>query len=164
MGTERRLEHQATRDGLTGLANRVKLAEILQEALAGAHSGAAPALLFCDLDGFKDVNDRCGHSFGDRVLAEVAARIEEAVVDVAFIARVGGDEFVVVVPADSGVGLEELSIRVRAAVLSLQTVEGIDIDIDVSIGRAYWQPGDTPEELLHRADAAMYQQKGNRHH
>lgn len=162
MGTERRLEHQATRDGLTGLANRVKLAEILHETLAGAHAGAAPALLFCDLDGFKDVNDRCGHSFGDRVLAEVAGRIQEAVVDVAFVARVGGDEFVVFVPADSIDVLGELSIRVRTAVLSLRMVEGIDIDLDVSIGQAHWQPGDTPEELLHRADAAMYQQKENR--
>jgi diguanylate cyclase (GGDEF)-like protein len=162
MGTERRLEKQATRDGLTGLPNRVKLAEVLDTALADADPGGAPAVLFCDLDGFKEVNDRCGHTFGDRVLADVAARIEEAVVEVAFIARVGGDEFVVVVPTDSEVGLDELSVRVRNAVQSLRVVEGIEIDLDVSIGRASWQPGDTPEELLRRADVAMYEQKGNR--
>jgi diguanylate cyclase (GGDEF)-like protein len=162
MGTERRLEKQATRDGLTGLPNRVKLAEVLDDTLAGADSGTAPAVLFCDLDGFKEVNDRCGHPFGDRVLAEVAARIEEAVVEVAFIARVGGDEFVVVVPTDSEVGLDELSIRVRNAVVSLKDVEGVEIDLDVSIGRASWEPGDTPEELLRRADTAMYEQKENR--
>ncbi len=159
MGTERRLEKQATRDGLTGLPNRVKLAEVLEETLSGADTGAAPSVLFCDLDGFKDVNDRCGHTFGDRVLAEVATRIAEAVVEVAFIARVGGDEFVVVVPAASEVGLDELSVRVRNAVVSLRVVEGVDIDLDVSIGRTSWQPGDTPEELLRRADAAMYEQK-----
>jgi diguanylate cyclase (GGDEF)-like protein/PAS domain S-box-containing protein len=163
MGTERRLETQATRDGLTGLPNRVKLAEVLHETLACAEAEAtSPAVLFCDLDGFKEVNDRCGHSFGDRVLAEVARRIEQSVMDVAFIARVGGDEFVVVVPTGVVADLDDLSMRVRNAVLSLRVVEGVDIDLDVSIGHAHWIPGDTPEELLRRADASMYEQKGNR--
>jgi diguanylate cyclase (GGDEF)-like protein/PAS domain S-box-containing protein len=162
MGSERRLETQATRDGLTGLPNRVKLAEVLHTTIAEAEPDAAPAVLFCDLDGFKEVNDRCGHSFGDRVLAEVARRLEQSVVDVAFIARVGGDEFVVVVPTGEAAGLDELSTRVRGAVVSLQAVEGIAIDLDVSIGRAQWRPGDTPEDLLRRADASMYEQKGNR--
>ena len=158
MRAERRLERQATRDELTGLPNRVKLAEVLHEALASAIFGAAPAVLFCDLDGFKDVNDRCGHSFGDRVLAEMARRIEQAVVDVAFVARVGGDEFVAVVPNDCVVGLDELALRIRNAVRSLRVLEGPDIDLDVSIGQAYWQPGDTAD-LLHRADTSMYERK-----
>ena len=92
----------------------------------------------------------------------MARRIEHAVGDVAFVARVGGDEFVAVVLTDSGVGLDELSMRIRNAVLSLRVLEGIEINLDVSIGQARWRPGDTPEDLLRRADASMYEQKGNR--
>ncbi len=161
LGGERRLEYQATRDGLTGMPNRVKLAEILDYVMADADPAAPPSLLFCDLEGFTEVNDRCGRHFGDRVLAGVARRIEEVVRDVGFVARVGGDEFVVVVPPEAASGRHELSEAIRLAVLSLEVIEGINIHLDVSVGRAFWEQGDTAEEWLRRADRAMYEQKGN---
>ena len=92
----------------------------------------------------------------------MARRIEDIVRNVGFIARVGGDEFVVVVPPDVAMGLDELSEAIRLGVLSLEVIEGVNIHLDVSVGQAFWQPSDTAEEWIRRADSAMYQQKGNR--
>jgi PAS domain S-box-containing protein len=104
---EDRLSHAALHDGLTGLPNRELLMDRLETALArSARDAREVAVLFCDLDGFKQINDTAGHAAGDAVLIETARRLQNAVRDADTVARVGGDEFVVVVEPWSGTSSE----------------------------------------------------------
>ena len=163
---ERRLAHQATHDPLTGVGNRAALLDRLTLALARAkRSGRAVAVLFCDLDSFKAVNDRYGHDRGDRLLVEVADRIGRAVRPSDTVCRTGGDEFVIVcedlADADHAHTIAE---RVRT------TIETHPIDIGethlpvtVSVGVAIADlPADDPDRLLRTADLAMYARKQHR--
>jgi diguanylate cyclase (GGDEF)-like protein len=163
---ERRLAHQATHDPLTGVGNRAALVDRLELALARARrSGRAVAVLFCDLDGFKAVNDRFGHDRGDHLLVEVAERIDRAVRPSDTVCRTGGDEFVIVcedlTDEDQAYAIGE---RVRA------TIEGDPVDVGeaqlpvrVSVGVAIAEVAvDDPDRLLRAADLAMYARKQQR--
>ncbi len=117
------------------------------------------AVLFCDLDGFKSINDRFGHNAGDAVLFEVARRLSQAVRDGDTVARLGGDEFVVL--AD-GIGREEakdLAHRLRNAIIPPMRIDGRAMRVGVSLGIGWAGCGMSIEEVLQTADERMYDEK-----
>ena len=153
----RRLEHLAHCDTLTSLPNR----NALQARLRTAIESGPVALLMLDLDGFKHVNDTLGHSTGDRLLAQVADRLRVAVGDRDFLARIGGDEFAIVVPGcEDPCALDALTARIFEALRRPIELAAQAIFIDASIGIAI-APHDAAsgEELLCHADLALYDAK-----
>jgi diguanylate cyclase (GGDEF)-like protein/PAS domain S-box-containing protein len=155
------LTERAVRDPLTGLANRTLLEERLRTSLArDVRSGECTGLLFLDLDGFKDINDRHGHAIGDVVLRVVGERLTRAVRPSDTVARLGGDEFVVLVEGASSTTLAALVPRLRSAVVAPLSVQDLDLSVGVSIGVALSCEGATdPQRLLAQADAQMYAAK-----
>jgi diguanylate cyclase (GGDEF)-like protein/PAS domain S-box-containing protein len=164
--TERRraeaaVQSTAHSDALTGLANRRGLDDRLHLALArNRRSGLESAVLFLDIDGFKDVNDRLGHGAGDALLAEFAMRLRAAVRASDTVARFGGDEFVVLL---EDVRDRQSVLRIAEKILEEARrpieVEGTDVAITTSVGVAYSDATSSEEDLLKRADAALYQAK-----
>ncbi|RSM65147.1 hypothetical protein DMH04_49750 [Kibdelosporangium aridum] len=158
---EARLVHQALHDSLTGLPNRALLMDRLKQVLARAdRHPTLTAVMFLDLDGFKDINDSLGHDIGDQVLREIAARISSQVRPSDTVARLGGDEFVVLcsdlLSEQSAV---EISERLTAAVGKPVALPGYEVEVEVtaSIGIALSDNDSlTPEDMLRNADAAMY--------
>ena len=165
---ERELEHRANHDSLTGLANRHCLRMELQAAIDRvADEGGGLALLYIDLDDFKRVNDRAGHAVGDCLLRELAERMQRGVRQNDMVARVGGDEFVVLLPDCSGAAAawdiaESLRTRLMAP---CRLPEGL-FQLAASIGVATFPAdGADAEALLMHADRAMYVAKhGGRTH
>jgi diguanylate cyclase len=158
------LRHLATHDPLTGLPNRVLLDDRLHQAIAHADRDMrAFAVLVCDLDRFKLINDSLGHRAGDELLQEVARRLSTVVRTADTVARFGGDEFVLigtsVADADDAAGL---ATRVMEVLQAPVRIAAIDIHTSPSIGIAmYPDDGTTTQALLARADAAMYSAKQN---
>jgi len=154
----RSLQHQATHDSLTSLPNRGALLAHLERVLAPDRSQPSIALLMLDLCRFKEVNDTLGHNVGDRVLCEVATRFRQALGERGFIARIGGDEFTVVV--DRPHSTETVVSTSQALIDSLRApidVAGISIEVGVSIGIARFpQDASEAQTLLRHADVAMY--------
>jgi len=165
---EQDLTHRALHDPLTGLWNREAFTQRVTDAVArAARSGRAGAVLFCDLDGFKTVNDRFGHQRGDAVLTVITDRLTEQVRAVDTVARLGGDEFAVLAEDVTLDDITGLAGRLEQAVA--RPLPGTDgPPVTVSIGIAVLTPDSTdPHQLLHTADLAMYQAKtrgGNQHH
>ena len=162
------LRHLAQHDGLTGLPNRTLFEDRLRQAMVLARRGnGCIAVLFVDLDGFKQVNDRCGHHTGDLLLAEVALRIQSCVRAADTAARIGGDEFVILLGA---IELERDALavaeKVRAALAQPFELDANTQQISASIGVALFpRHGDSEHALALAADAAMYRAKaagGNR--
>jgi diguanylate cyclase (GGDEF)-like protein len=126
-------------------------------------SGPVPqkglAVLFCDLDGFKSVNDRFGHNAGDAVLVEVARRLQAAVREGDTVARLGGDEFVVLADSIGPAEAEDLAVRLRGAVTPPMRIAGRVMRVGVSLGIGWAGCGMTIEEVLHQADKRMYDEK-----
>ena len=153
------LTERAVRDPLTGLANRTLMLERLRAVLArDARSGGVTAVLFLDLDGFKNVNDTYGHAVGDEVLVTVARRLAGAVRPSDTVARLGGDEFVVLVEGATEEVVEKVVERLRQAVTEPHPT--LDLDIGVSIGVALSRRGEAePRALITAADKAMYAEK-----
>jgi diguanylate cyclase (GGDEF)-like protein len=152
---------QARTDPLTGLTNRRRFLEILEaEQARVTRDGAAAGLLFLDLDGFKQVNDRLGHAAGDALLVDVARRITACLGPDDTLARLGGDEFTVLAPdvltVDDLVALGE---RVLAATEAPCRAESHDIAVRPSVGAVLLRPDGRAESSLHAADAAMYAAK-----
>jgi diguanylate cyclase (GGDEF)-like protein/PAS domain S-box-containing protein len=166
---QRRKEQQALRDALTGLPNRRFLVPHLREALTRCANGAGPlAVLFLDLNGFKQVNDTLGHEAGDEVLRVTARRLDIALRRHDVVTRLGGDEFVAVTEQVGGrENAEDVAMRLLAASGAPIPVGG-DHEVVVlpSIGVAYVEAeraGNlTPDELIHEADEAMYVAKRGR--
>jgi diguanylate cyclase (GGDEF)-like protein/PAS domain S-box-containing protein len=157
-----RLEHLALHDALTGLPNRVTLLDNVRSALLRAERHHTwVAVLFLDLDDFKTVNDTFGHSAGDELLVGVAGRIHATLRSSDTAARLGGDEFVLICEELDGVTETEAMVaRLEAAMRPAFDVAGLPIAVTLSIGVALARTSALdPEELLHRADGAMYEAK-----
>jgi diguanylate cyclase (GGDEF)-like protein/PAS domain S-box-containing protein len=161
---EKKLEHLATHDSLTALPTRRLLTALLEDALARARrNGTMVAVMFIDLDGFKEVNDKLGHGHGDAVLIEAASRLKRAVREVDTAARIGGDEFVVVLPnivnpADAGVVARKISKQLSEPVMIKDATASISASIGIAI---YPEDGETARELIKRSDQIMYQVKAD---
>jgi|GEM_PF-565738 len=165
--TERKAtEEEATRsanyDFLTGLPNRSYFLNHLdQDVKRAERSGLSIALLFIDLDGFKDVNDRQGHDVGDKLLQQVAQRIDRCVRGTDTVARLGGDEFTAILTdVNKVLDVEILVHEMLGALATPFSILGEDVKISASIGITLFpQDASTPEELLKNADQAMYAAK-----
>jgi diguanylate cyclase (GGDEF)-like protein len=146
---------QANVDALTGIPNRRAFMTALDEALAGDG-----ALLFIDLDGFKAVNDTLGHAAGDRLLTVVAERLSAAVRDGDLLARLAGDEFVVLAKdVLGGSELDRLAGRLAGAFAEPVQLGDSAVPVRASVGSTLFTAGQESEEVLHRADTAMYEAK-----
>jgi diguanylate cyclase (GGDEF)-like protein len=163
---EERIRAMALYDGLTGLPNRLNFTDHLEQAIERAQaSGQHFALLFLDLDGFKQVNDRLGHDMGDELLVRVAVQLKNAVRETDVVARLGGDEFVVLLHDVESAHADipetvAADIVGRLAVPFRLGIAGTEAHIGASIGIAlYPGHGDNREDLLKAADDAMYAAK-----
>lgn len=160
---EARIEHMAQHDALTGLPNRVLFHGQLEHALRWRGRDGQVAVLFIDLDNFKNINDTLGHQVGDSLLKTVAARLEQCVRSGDVVARLGGDEFVIVQaelegPADAA----NLATRVREAILGSCEIDDHNIVVDASIGIAISpDDGSDPDELIKNADLALFGAKAS---
>ncbi len=158
-----RRRHDATHDSLTGLANRRLFDQRLEEALATLPEQGQLAVVLVDLDDFKEVNDGHGHPAGDRVLVEVGARLQALCRPADLVARIGGDEFAVLLPDASADAAADVVARLRAAVAEPIDVSGRTVVVGSSAGAAVapWE-GYRASGLLRRADEAMYAEKYER--
>ena len=159
---ETRLAHEATHDPLTGLPNRSLLMDRLDMALGRARrSATSTALIFCDLDDFKLVNDSLGHTRGDELLVAIAGRLSEATRPGDTVARFGGDEFVVLAEEIEGAdAAEAIAQRLRRAVARPLQIAQSELFVSVSVGIAVAdRNGADAEALISDADAAMYRAK-----
>ena len=157
-----RLGHAATRDHLTGLPNRALLEEALTMALAKHERGSAtPTVIFLDLDRFKAVNDTHGHAVGDELLRAVAIRLLETVRATDLVARLSGDELVVLSEStdSADTGITALLARLREVFATPFQLSCGPLLASASVGHATAVAGDTPASLLARADVAMYESK-----
>ncbi len=159
---EARLAHQASHDPLTGLPNRTRFRERLERALERARRDGRPcAVLFVDLDRFKQVNDTLGHAAGDQLLVAVAARLQSCLRDADTLARLGGDEFALLLEEIGDLaGALRIADRLLAALAPALPVAGRDLVVAASLGVAL-STGleDTPADLLRFADVALYRAK-----
>ncbi len=159
---EARLQHLSQHDPLTDLPNRTLFMDRLDQAIRRARRMEQRfALMFIDLDRFKAINDSCGHLAGDQTLQEVATRLRMVVRDMDTVARVGGDEFAVILPEVSArAPAAALASRILDALARPVVVAGQSFTVRCSIGVCIGPGHDgTAEEFLHRADAAMYNAK-----
>lgn len=157
--SRRQLDHLVRHDPLTNLPNRRLVHERLEHAIAAARrSGKYLALMFLDLDRFKEINDKLGHAVGDAVLIETARRLTSRLREVDTVARIGGDEFVILVDGlDQAVDGEVVAGKVAEAFQAPMEVAGHRIQVSTSIGVSRFpEDGQSADELLHRADTAMY--------
>ena len=159
------LRYQASHDPLTGLPNRTTMMRLAAEAVVGAGPEWPLSVLMIDLDRFKDVNDSLGHVIGDQLLAQVGPRLRAALRPLDVIARIGGDEFAVLLPAAGEDGARRVAERLAEALDTPFVVNGMDLHVEASVGIAVsHRPGRpdtcTVEGLLREADIAMYRAKG----
>jgi len=158
------LAHYADHDSLTGLPNRRRLHRRLESAASGPDAGHV-AVLFCDLDDFKAINDSYGHEAGDAVLITTGRRLQAEVREKDTVARFGGDEFVVLVEGMSQRGAAELGNRLAATIAEPIQHDGHLLRVTMSVGLAYTTADQPPmDTLVHRADEAMFRAKQARLH
>ena len=154
------LARQAVTDTLTGLANRAALHNTLRRALSPSATGTTATVLYCDLDGFKAVNDAHGHDVGDRLLCALSERLRTCVADPDLLARIGGDEFVVaLVEPDPDGRAEHIAAAIVSACSEPVLVDDLEVNLSASVGIATAGTGEDVEGLLRRADQAMYRAK-----
>src|SRR5262245_55932243 len=160
-----RLHALAYHDELTGLPNRRLLRDRLHQALAQAlRYEREVALLLLDLDGFKSVNDRLGHGAGDKLLVAVAERLSACVRAADTACRYGGDEFVIMLPAVERRSMAEAVVaKMQRWLTEAYRIDGFEIRMSASLGVVFYPAdGRTPDELLKRADDALYRKKAAR--
>lgn len=157
-----RTEYLAAFDVMTGLANRAQFQSRLQEfCTADRMADRVSALMILDLDGFKQLNDTFGHADGDDTLKETARRLQEACAECTLIARIGGDEFAVLVDDVRDVtALREIAMRIVRTLYRRVTIDGCSVQLGASVGVAVFDASvDTVERLFKKADAALYDAK-----
>jgi diguanylate cyclase (GGDEF)-like protein len=160
---ENDIRHQAFHDSLTGLANRALLQDRVEHALeAATRRPGTVALCFCDLDGFKEINDGCGHLVGDQLLLVASKRIASVVRSGDTVARLGGDEFAVLLEnVEDPAAVTALAERIVWVLRQPVTVDDRQLSVSASVGVAFAGPNTSTERLLAEADAAMYEAKAN---
>jgi diguanylate cyclase (GGDEF)-like protein/PAS domain S-box-containing protein len=158
MAAKQRIEELAFTDPLTGLPNRVLLRERFEMAINySKREHGTFAVLFIDLDRFKQINDSLGHGFGDRVLVTVSDRLRDCIRQVDTAARIGGDEFMILLAGVDAAGAEIAARRILNAVSQPVVVDEMSLSLTVSIGIAmYPEDGADADELAKNADSAMY--------
>jgi len=158
------MAYRATHDPVTGLPNRYLLDDRLKQALArDRREPRTLALLFCDVDGLKGINDRLGHGVGDQVLVETARRIEAVIRPSDTAAHLGGDEFVVLCESVDEDAATAVVSRVATAFDTPMAIDGVELSVGVSVGLAMTSDPDViPADLLAEADHAMYRVKQRR--
>ena len=158
LAAKKRIEQLAYSDALTGLPNRLLLSQRVDFALRMAdRNGAEFGVFFIDLDRFKNINDSMGHTFGDRVLVEVAERIKRCLRDVDTLCRLGGDEFVIFLQEIDAHGAEVLARRIHDIMGRPFQIDELSFSVGCSIGIAlYPDDGRSLDELIKCADTAMY--------
>ncbi len=162
---QRESQRMAVTDALTGLANRPQLHQGLDRALArAARNGYFTAVVLADLNGFKQVNDSLGHRAGDQMLVAFGGMLRRAVLGSDLVARLGGDEFAIVLQNIRGIDNADVVARRALAEMSRPVlIEDVPLMISASLGIAISGPGELDsDELLHRADQAMYRAKRGR--
>jgi len=159
--SQRRIEHLAHFDMVTGLPNRALLADRLEQEIARARrAGQGFALLLFDLDGFKSVNDTWGHAAGDSVLAEVGARSRQSVRASDTVGRLGGDEFMAILPETSLAGALAVADKLLAALSGPYTLGKAEAQLSASVGVSVFpEDGEDGEVLQRAADVALYAAK-----
>lgn len=161
---EAQLSYQAFHDPLTGLANRRRFMEAVGEALA---TGSGTAALFLDLDDLKRVNDDMGHDAGDALLSAVGHRLVASLRPGDLACRLGGDEFAVLLPDTNRIeGAEAVAARLLEALAATVEIEGVAVPVSASVGVAISHAGESMsvDDLVRRADVAMYQAKAHGKH
>jgi diguanylate cyclase (GGDEF)-like protein/PAS domain S-box-containing protein len=159
---EEKISRLARTDPLTGLPNRATFTERLRQLFAASRRGAATfALLYIDIDRYKDINDTLGHPIGDRVLVVIGQRLQETIRDTDLAARVGGDEFAVLqTDVGSSADAGALAEKLRAAVAETMQIAGNALHMTVSVGIAIYGPETkSAEDMLAQADLALYRAK-----
>ena len=156
---EKHLAYLAHHDTLTGLPNRLLLQDRLSQTLSQSHRfGNTFSILYIDLDHFKPINDTHGHETGDQVLKKIAQRMKECVREVDTVARIGGDEFIILAPGLCGsTAVERVCQKLINSLIAPISVDGQKLQVGASIGCAeYPQDGEHENDLMKHADAAMY--------
>ncbi|MFZ4624585.1 MAG: diguanylate cyclase domain-containing protein [Rhodoferax sp.] len=159
---ETQLEQMAHFDVLTGLPNRILLSDRMTQAMAQAQRRQQSiALVYLDLDGFKAVNDSLGHAVGDRLLIALASRMKQTLREGDTLARIGGDEFVAVLPDLNRTSCTTMMTRLLEAVALPVWIDDARLDVSASLGITFYPQADELDatDLLHQADGAMYQSK-----
>jgi diguanylate cyclase (GGDEF)-like protein/PAS domain S-box-containing protein len=157
-----RIEHLAYWDALTNLPNRALLRDRVEQSIAGAHrEGGGLAMLFLDLDHFKNINDSLGHAAGDKVLKELALRLTSPLREMDTVGRLGGDEFLIILPGANADAAAHVAQKLLVESRQPFFLESRALTVTPSIGVAmYPKDGSNFDELLKAADTAMYQAKG----
>jgi diguanylate cyclase (GGDEF)-like protein/PAS domain S-box-containing protein len=159
---DERIQYLAYHDGLTGLPNRSMFSRLLNHGIAHAHRNSKQlAVLFIDLDRFKNINDTLGHEAGDALLIEVGSRIKQMIRGSDTVARLGGDEFVILI--EDVKNTDDVAVvagKILSAIVKPFNLAGQDFRVTASIGISiYPQDGDSEQVLMKKADIAMYQAK-----
>ncbi|MDX1803331.1 MAG: GGDEF domain-containing protein [Alcanivorax sp.] len=162
-GALEQVREMAIRDDLTGLFNRGHLMEILERQKALADSGQTPfAVCYVDLDHFKQINDHYGHEWGDRVLKRFSELAMSSMRDGDFFGRLGGEEFLLILPQSDSQGARLVAERLRKHWREqCFDVQGGPSDVSLSVGVAAYETGESIDELLHRADQGLYKAKSS---
>jgi diguanylate cyclase len=161
----KRARHESLVDSLTGLSNRRAFDQALSDCLAQASTGERrPCLLLSDIDHFKRINDTYGHAFGDQVIRAVAQVLRQVANDVGTAARIGGEEFAILLPTCSVQAAHGLAEKIRQAIGASRIRHGTDKGeggerVTISLGVSPWRPGESGASLLERADQALYAAK-----
>jgi diguanylate cyclase (GGDEF)-like protein len=158
-GHEQHLQSLSQHDALTGLFNRRHLLTVLERELARVQRGQPLSLVMLDLDGFKRINDVHGHERGDALLLQLSEVLRQTTRSVDVPGRWGGDEFVVLLPDTTVESAEIVASRLAFKIREAGTVFDPDLPVTASVGLAQAKPGDTPRDLLARADTLAYESK-----
>jgi diguanylate cyclase (GGDEF)-like protein len=161
LAAQRRLEEQATKDSLTGVWNRAAILEMLDREMARVgREGGTLGVFLADIDHFKEVNDTHGHLAGDRVLREVAQRLQAGMRNYDAVGRYGGEEFLAVLPNCDAATTLNLAERLRLAIAEKPVAhDSLSVPVTLSLGAAAWSGNYDAAGLLRAADDALYRAK-----